>query len=387
MISSLYALEIKLEEDLSMIESSELHSELKFRAQKAFISQILLNQSVTSFPWHQFETKYFDQKKIDPKMTREQFYDLSRFFSSVTYKNLKPHEQKINFWEITIIGQIDEALVKTWALNYVSKTKHKYQKLWLRLNLELEGFNWDDLKLTSENDFTKSFIPLWINYLRDLKGFDVSEILFCHEDCQQNHKNWESINPKNMISEIPLHFKNSILLTQNIKIVRSTVEGAFKEYKFQLSGGFILEDLDSKNVIYYVDAKPETKSFNVKNQKELNSALASTVYRFPLGYLIEFKNSQKNKTDQMTQFLTIRGGKGLSEIYKIKEAIEIEGAGMGIEIKLDLYSQSEAKLKITLQNEAKKIKDLIQSTKAIELKCGRKFEVKEEGDQTILQLL
>jgi hypothetical protein len=384
---SVYALEVTVHEDLKNFASENVNSELHFRAEKALIDQTLRSEAIPALPWEKWEAEFSTQLKKDPKLTRERFYDLNRFFTKSTIKENVADPEKLGFWTMKLDGEVDLRRLKAWALQAHAVQKNRYEKLWVHIKIEPHGFDWKDLKLTTASEFVQSFSPLWINYVRDLGVFDATEILVCHESCEQSVSTWQGIEGNKLKDSIPFNLKNSLLMTLNVNLTRTALSGAWDEYRFDFKGGLIVEDLNTKEMVFHSDLPTEQKTLTLKQQKEFNSSLASFVYRYPLGVMTTMKGSSLVKSDQFTQYLTIRGANGLSDIYKLKEVLELEGMAFGLQAKLDFYSQKEAKLLIQSRQGAKKVKDLIQSSKKIESKSGRKFEVKEEGVDTVLQFL
>ena len=81
------------------------------------------------------------------------------------------------------------------------------------------------------------------------------------------------------------------------------------------------------------------------DQKGINSAIASALYRAPLDAFQKLvKKAEENSKSVRLERLIIRGNKNLDDVLSLMTLLKQEGASLGLITQLDLLTQTEVHL-------------------------------------------
>ncbi len=353
-----------------LIESPDAElakDEIIFRSQLNILKTELQKISPESNPWPILDQKFIDAQKEKPLIKQSEFYRLNRFFKKISILKFNPHPEKLNTWQIEIDSDVDLMGLKIWANSLISGRNGK--RLVIVNQTEYLGFVWTEMEV-EKAEFESSFDDLWVNHFREFDLSTISEIEFCRHDCLDQYNNWK-------MSKEPKELKDSLILELKFRVSSQTLKVLLGETRLNLDGGVVLLDGNNKKIIYHRDLPSMTKSFNLKNKKELNSKIATEIYRFPLGLMPEIKKTLLSLSQSQNWRMKLLGVKSLSEILKIKDWIQLRGINKGGEVSLESFSQNQSVLRVIELGEEKSNQDRLKSLKELESILGRKCDLTE----------
>jgi hypothetical protein len=147
--------------------------------------------------------------------------------------------------------------------------------------------------------------------------------------------------------------------------------------EFAWDGRVLLLGLEGKKVHSALDLGGERQRWFNLDQKTLNSALASRIYRSPLWAIKDSTAGlERAKTNHRAEQLVITGYRNLGDIQRLIQVLKARGSDLGIEVKLDSFQNGEARLLCLHSGEENSFKDLLSQVK--ELKSSQSYTLATE---------
>lgn len=249
----------------------------------------------------------------------------------------------------------------------------QFSKMWIVSENTISGFNWTDLNLEKESSFTTPIIAAWKKFLDENHSFNVEGVEVCDETCKGFLAQWQGEE-----IAVPEQYAKSVWLRISLNIKKLPTSDK-AEAAFQWEGRVALLDIESKRLMGSYTVTLEERRYRNMDQKALNSALASSLYRGPLPGFKEL-NQLLDKSLRLSQSATVQvtGQRNVGDINALMELLKTRGKHLGIQVTLESFKGNEAKLICFYQGEEKAFSDLLSQLK--ELKSSHSYGI--TGDFT-----
>lgn len=249
----------------------------------------------------------------------------------------------------------------------------KYGQVWIVPEISTKSFNWEDLGLGRKELFTDPLAQAWEKWLAENLSSLVQKVDVCTAECLAYLTSWEGQNPKDLKEKMDEKYSGGMWLRIWIEVEKLTGQNV-DEASFQWEGRAVLVDINTKKTISAEVLWPERKKWSGMDQKTLNSALASMLYRAPMGAFVRFKSilSNTNKIENSATLL-VQGHRHLGDVLDLSKALKSRGLNLGLQVHLESFTKGEARLRVFFQGEEKSFTDLLSQLK--ELKSFRDLKL------------
>jgi hypothetical protein len=241
------------------------------------------------------------------------------------------------------------------------------------------SFKWEDLGFKDEILLTNSLLHSWIKWVGEHQKMDRNLLAACEHDCKKFYEWIQSPIEDSQTETEEVHNPHWLKISYNVRKMYS--DQKINEFRFEWEGNAILLDGKGKMIREAFRIYPETKAWRGLSQKELNSALATSIYRSGLDSIsrivrkIEDSSSLEKLKLSVVRRLTIKGHKQMIDVIKLMELIKNLGVG---ELELESFNATEAQLRCSYNGEEKMFMDLLSKLK--ELKSTNNYKVVNESD-------
>jgi hypothetical protein len=260
--------------------------------------------------------------------------------------------------------------------------KKTYSKLWIIQDTRAENFAWSDLGFEKETTFTHPLSESWQKWINENLPDPIEDVGICSGVCSTFFQNWEQQSVDELQSHPVNDYKRGLWAKVSINLRRTHYNPSLTESTFEWSGKLLILDIDTKRIVHSFDLPLERKEWRGIEQKALNSALASRIYRTPLPFFKELDTFLKSAHAlNRVSRLVIKGHKNMGDVLALIETLNARGAALGLEIKLDKMSSGEAEAICFYQGEEKSFTDLLSKVK--ELKSSTSYQVVDEFNGSI----
>lgn len=272
------------------------------------------------------------------------------------------------------------------AANAITPASTKaFQKLQVVFELNLINMTWEELGLKEAKSFSDPIIATWEKWFKDHIPSNVNEVTFCRDTCR-DFLEWEQIEQDQKMA-IPEPLQNTMWLKVSV-FLRRNPDFSETESVFEWEGSAVLLDANTKRVLGSYQLLPEQRKLRGMDQKGINSAIASALYRAPLDAFQKLvKKAEENPKSVRLERLIIRGNKNLDDVLSLMTLLKQEGASLGLITELDLLTQTEVHLLCFYSGEEKSFTDLLSRLK--ELKSSHNYTLVNEftGINHVLKLI
>lgn len=302
------------------------------------------------------------------------------------FKTLE-NTQGTSNWKADVVLKIDRVKLDRLIQRMMSEGTKQYAKVNLISEINLVGLEWAELGLEKESSFSAPMMASWQNWLLANQPANVEEVVQCVDECVVGFKRWQEINQDEGMQVSP-EFQNNLWLKISYNLRRVNYIASLNEWTFEWDGSVVLLDANTKRLLASETLSSQTRTWRGLDQKSLNSALASQMYRTPMSAF----NTLTKKVADMPQLnrvvrLVILGQKHLGDVLSLMDVLKKEGKSINLELQLDSFSQNQAQLLGFYQGEEKSFTDLLSRLK--ELKSSHSYTLVNEftGVHHVLKLI
>lgn len=249
-----------------------------------------------------------------------------------------------------------------------------FTRLLLIGDVNLMGFDWKDLGLERESQFTAPLLRSWEKWLTENLPKTIGEAKVCEADCKSYHAQWEEKTPESAVTLSDPYYQDVLWLKINLTL-RRTLEGSVQTYAWE--GRVLLLDGNTKKAIANLALPRESKEWLNTPQGEINSALVTRVYRTPLGvFPAVVESSEKALPLNRVIRLVITGQKNMADVLKLVELLQSRGSSLGLKVEMSEFGSGEAVMRGYYRGEEKSFTDLLSHVK--ELKSSYNYSLVNE---------
>jgi hypothetical protein len=335
------------------------------------------------------EDKKLFMDSLEKERNREfiQYAKLDQLLDSYAFKQIGNDPASAENWKSTIVLNLNRPKVLRFYARITSTNDKQYSKLQILSEINLIGVAWTDLGLEAESTFSDPLLKSWLKWYSANLPDNVEEVSLCNGTCIQEFTNWQEL-PQEEGMSVSENILNGLWLKISFNLRKMSFIESINEWQFEWDGSVVLLDANTKKIVSTYTILPETKTFRNLEQKILNSALASSMYRSPLDPLSKItKKIQETPRLNRLSRLGIQGHKHLGDVLSLMELLKKEGSNLNFELQIDLFTQKEAQLLCFYQGEEKSFTDLLSRVK--ELKSSHSYSLVNEftGIHHVLKLI
>jgi hypothetical protein len=290
-------------------------------------------------------------------------------------------------WKGTVILNLNKVKLDKFYARISSTETKPYSKIFIYSDVNLLGLTWAELGLEKDSTFTDPLVNSWDKWFQTNQPANVEEIVVCSGACREQFKSWQEL-PQEQGMQVPEDLLNSLWVKISFNLRKLSYLKEINEWKFEWDGSVILLDSNTKKIISSYTMYTETKTWRGLEQKALNSALASSMYRSPMDPFTKItKKIQDSPRLSRLSRLVITGHRRLGDVVSLIDQLKKSGQKLHFDVQLDLFTQKEAELLCFYQGEEKSFTDLLSDLK--ELKSSHSYRIVNEftGVHHVLKLI
>lgn len=320
----------------------------------------------------------------------EEFIKFSRYLNILdghSFREIGQDPKTPDTWNAKVFVNINRVKLDNLIKRVNSNQSKQYAKLNVISEISPIGFNWNELGLEREESFGEPLMSSWVKWFLSNQPVNVEEVNLCKDECLSSFEKWQQLRQDEGLVIEPDQV-NDLWLKVTFNLRKLSYLPNLNEWRFEWDGRVVLLDANTKRVLATEELLPETKSWRGLDQKALNSALASQMYRSPLS---AFSNMSRKVVElpQLNRLsrLVIQGQNHLGDVLSLMDMLKKEGRGINLELQLDLFTRNEAQLLCFYQGEEKSFSDLLSRPK--ELKSSQSYRLVNEftGIHHVLKLI
>lgn len=249
-----------------------------------------------------------------------------------------------------------------------------FSAVYLLSEVNLLSFEWKDIGLEKESQFTAPLLKSWEKWLKEHPPKNVGEAKVCDPACLSFRSQWEEKLPEEIVLTSDTGYKNFLWLKISLYIRRS-VRNNIQSY--QWDGRVHLHDGNTKRSIANMTLPKEVKEWLNTSQTEVNSGLVTRVYKTPLGAFpgLVQKMESSMPLNRVIK-LVISGHRNLEDVTKLGELLQSRGTSLGLQFEMSQFASKEAQMKVYFRGEEKSFTDLLSQVK--ELKSSYNYSLVNE---------
>jgi len=291
---------------------------------------------------HHKKEAYEDALREKRLELRAKFGVLNKALRSYSEKRQSRGTQTPNMRYLSIAAKVDRQYITKVYYRFMSNRElRKFSKLLVSTDFYLEGMDWKDMGVEVSTDFTDVVREHWKNWLVQNLKTNFNEVAMA------------SVSEEEEISRIFSHFETASnifpsdgkgpyegVLWLKIKLILSKKidDPLNKKLGLGVDGDFILYDIKNHEIMGFYDFVPEAPVFDISDNFNLSSNIASLVYRMPLSGLMPLNkrvSSMGVKSGKV--FLALENIQNVQDIFSFQDLISIKGAGLEIVPRLKSY--------------------------------------------------
>jgi hypothetical protein len=361
-------LEIDLKSFNEMIEE-------KFK----FYFQSFKDRKLTEKFGKNFATELTDDQKNEftRGLDSQREVELRRFtryesiLDNYSFKSLSKDEAQV--WSATVILSINKGKFQKLKDRIFSNDLKLFNKLYLVAEINPIHMTWKDLSLETEEQFSNPIVQSWVKWLSNKSIHNVDQVVECTERCLSDFYNWVEVSQDEGMKISEDHL-NNLWLKFSFNVRKITFRPNIDEWELEWDGSAVILDANTKLIIGAYTIPLERKVWRGLDQKELNSELASSIYRSGLDPLNKsIKKIQDSERFNRVRRLVIKGHQRLGDVIQLTEMLKKMGEKIHLELRLDFFGLEEAHLLCFYQGEEKSFTDVLSQLK--ELKSSHRYKL------------
>ncbi len=288
---------------------------------------------------------------------------LDKLVDTHTFKSIERGPD--SSWKASLNLTLNLVSVKNFGRRLMTPVDQQFERLFLVTEVEALGFSWEALGVKDESSFQSSLADSWEKWLTANAPENLGRVEICDQACADVFARWlqRPVDERWVVSETIL---NGLWLRVTFKLRQLVHRPGINEWEFEWSGSAVLQDADTKTVLASLTLERETKTWRGLEQKAMNSALASAMYRSALEPLTRVvrRIREAHRPGRVTR-LFVQGHRQLGDLLSLIELLKKEGKEIELDIKLDTFDQREARLNCSYRGEEKSFTDLLSRLKAL----------------------
>ncbi len=319
-------------------------------------------EALPTLPEDQRQT-FFNGLEGDRFLELVRFARLSQLVESHSFKSIEKTPEST--WKASLNFTLKPESVKIMGRRLTAPVDQQFERLFLVPELEALGFSWETMGVKDQTGFEATLAESWGKWLVANSPENLGGVETCDQVCRDVFSRWlqRSADDRSTVSETIL---NGLWLRVTFNLRQLAHRAAINEWEFEWSGSAVLQDANTKMVLASLTLETERRTWRGLDQKALNSALASAIYRSALEPLTRIvrRIREAHRPSRVTS-LTVQGHRQLGDILSLIDLLRKEGKDLELDLKLATFGQREAQLTCTYRGEEKSFTDLLSRLKAL----------------------
>lgn len=267
-------------------------------------------------------------------------------------------------------------LILIWGTAFAQEPAPRGKRLHVLVEVAPIQFSWSDLSLTSAREFSTPLQTAWVKWWGEPLPEGFIEVIACNDVCETVVNKWREGE------SLPPEFAGDALLTININLKRSQVEGL--EPSMSWEGGILWHDFDTRQRLRWGEFPNESHVIKGIDAKAFNTQLASLCYRSPLGKFLELKNQTSTSISPKKQLVArFLGAAHMGQVIRLMAYFRTVLAPMDAEVKLQSFGKEGARILIFFRGDEEKLQSLVSGPRELESEWGRPLTVESLAGEVI----
>lgn len=226
----------------------------------------------------------------------------------------------------------------------VSSEVNSQETLYVRLNYQTEGFNWEDLDFSNEEEFHNSLVDAWIKWLRrEFERKNNSMVVLKHAELLDEKMK-----------------ENDALLDMHVRISKDILEKSFQRYVFKLSVDFSVLSSDYR-LLYEGKLQNTKKEITQILPSRVPNLLANSLYRIPLNEFVFISPSiDKAKQQDQKDHIIVNSFKNLKQVNDFMNLLNSYGAELKLKSEITSVTSKEIILDLFYRGEQGRLLKIIE---------------------------
>lgn len=326
-----------------------------------------------------FATELSDEQKNEftKGLESQRDVELRRFtryesiLDNYSFKSLSKDENQI--WTAVVVMSLNKGKFQKLKDRILSNDLKLFNKLYIVTEINPIHMTWKDLSLETEEQFSNPIVQSWVKWLNNKSIQNVDQVVECTEKCLSDFYNWVEVSQDEGMKISEDHL-NNLWLKFSFNLRKVTFRPNINEWELEWDGSAVILDANTKLIVGAFTIPLERKVWRGLDQKELNSELASSVYRSGLDPLNKsIKKIQESERFNRVRRLVIKGHQRLGDVIQLTEMLKKMGERIHLELRLDFFGLEEAHLLCFYQGEEKSFTDVLSQLK--ELKSSHRYKL------------
>ncbi len=255
-----------------------------------------------------------------------------------------------------------EAPVAADAVPKADPAKPFLPRIYLVSDVTLRGAEWAQLNLSEKASFLAPLDQVWLKWLKENLPPTVNDAQVCQDACLAYYKQWLERPEGQPVAED--EYRDGLWLVVSFDL--GALLASQNRWKFNWEGRLVLIDVNTKKIIQSGEIPKETLVSRGPDQKEVNSQLASRLYRSAVGNLPPvIRKNQPPVRHARVGLVSISGNRNLGDVLNLMEKLQQEGRKLSLVTQLDAFTQKEATLLCFYQGEEKRFTDFLSQVKEL----------------------
>lgn len=288
-----------------------------------------------------------------------------------SFKSLSKNES--NVWSATVIVNINKEKFQKLKDRIFSNDLKLFNKINVVAEINPIHMTWKDLSLETEDQFSNPLVQSWVKWLNNNSPQNVDQIVECTGKCFSDFYTWIEVSQDEGM-KISEEYLNNLWLKFSFNLRKINFRPNINEWELEWDGSAVILDANTKLIIGAFTIPLEKRVWRGLDQKELNSELASSIYRSGLDPLNKsVKKIQDSERFNRVKRIVIKGHQRLGDVIQLTEMLRKMGERIHLELGLDFFGLDEAHLLCFYQGEEKSFTDVLSQLK--ELKSSHRYKL------------
>lgn len=319
---------------------------------------------------------FFDSLESSREKEFVNYAKLDRVLDAYAFKQIQRDQTNPESWNGVVFLNLNKTKLQRYLSRLSSKDEKQYGLIQILTEINPIGFTWKELGVEQVSSFSDPLQESWLRWFSSNLPNNVEEVSLCNEDCFEDFEKWQLI-PQQEGMRIPERIRNNLWLKVSYNLRKTKYLESINEWTFLWEGSVVLLDVNTKKILASFTLSPEEKTWRNLEQKDLNSALVSAMFRSPMDSFtkINRKIQDSPRLNGLSR-LVVTGHKNLGDVLSLIDLLKKSSTSTSLELSLNSFSSSQAELLAFYQGEEKSFTDLLSRVK--ELKSSSNYSLVNE---------
>lgn len=319
---------------------------------------------------------FFDSLEKNRDREFVNYAKLDRVLDSYAFKQVQRDQNNPGVWNGVVFINLNKTKLQRYMARLSSKDEKQYGLIQILTEINPIGFTWKELGVEKVSSFSDPLQDSWLRWFNSNLPNNVEEVSLCNEDCYEDFEKWQLI-PQQEGMRIPDRIRNNLWLKISYNLRKVRYLESINEWMFSWEGSVVLLDVNTKKILASYNLSPEEKTWRNLEQKDLNSALVSAMFRSPMDSFskINRKIQDSPRLNGLSR-LVVSGYRNLGDVLSLIDLLKKTSTTTSLELSLNSFSNNQAELLAFYQGEEKSFTDLLSRVK--ELKSSSNYSLVNE---------